>query len=125
MTAILMSTLLPILLPIVTGYLSTGGMEWLKKISDTIDGLPSWLKPVVVFVLSTAITLAAKGLGWTISPADMTALGSTSIQAVLGGLVAIVLHHTGAVQAVQTTQAVQASQISNIPATGTNTGPIS
>lgn len=94
MTAILTSMLLPILLPIITGYLSTGSMQWLKKISDTVNGFPSWLKPVVVFVLSTAITLAIKGLGWTIDPSDLSMLGSTDIQAVLGGLVAIVLHHT-------------------------------
>lgn len=106
MTAILTSILLPILLPIVTGYLSTGGMQWLKKISDTINGFPSWLKPVVVFVLSTAITLAIKGLGWTVDPSDLSMLGSTDVQAVLGGLVAIVLHHTSKSAQVQAVLAI-------------------
>lgn len=94
MQAILTQLLLPTLLPIITGYLSTGSMQWLKKISDTINNFPSWLKPIVVFVLSTAITVAIKAAGWVVSPSDLSFLGSTDIQAVLGGLVAIVLHHT-------------------------------
>lgn len=94
MQSILTTLLLPTLLPIITGYLSTGSMQWLKKISDTVNGFPSWLKPIVVFILSTAITVALKAVGWVVSPSDLGFLGSTDIQSVLGGLVAIVLHHT-------------------------------
>lgn len=120
MQAVLTQILLPILLPLVTGYLTTGGMQWLKKISETINKLPSWLKPVIVFALSTAITIGAKSLGIEISSSDVSMLNGTDIQAILGGLVAIMLHHT--------TKSAQIQAVLDIPATytdGVKNAPVS
>lgn len=90
----LVQVLVPIFLPLVTGFLTTGSMQWLKKISDFIDSLPATIKPLVVFALSTAITIAAKAAGVALNVTDLGALSSTDVQAVLGGLVAIALHHS-------------------------------
>jgi hypothetical protein len=94
MNSIWISTLLPIVLPMVTGYLTTGSMQWLKKLSSYVDRLPTFIKPLIVLVISTAITVAAKALGLTIDATSLSGLSSTDIQSVLGALVAIALHNS-------------------------------
>lgn len=89
-----LSILLPTLLPIVTGYLTTGSMQALKKLSSVVDNLPTYVKPIVVFVIATAITLAAKALGLQIDATSLAGLSSTDVQSILGALVAIALHNS-------------------------------
>lgn len=89
-----LSILLPTILPIVTGYLTTGSMQALKKLSSYVDNLPTFIKPIIVFVIATAITLAAKALGLQIDATSLQGLSSTDVQSILGALVAIALHNS-------------------------------
>lgn len=86
------------LTPVLIGPLTFLAMQWLKKLSQKVDSLPSNAKRVSVMVIASTLTLLGSALGIDFNcSADETAnclntLDKDAVKAVVSAVVAYVLH---------------------------------
>ena len=91
--------LMPILLPVIVGPLTFLVMQGLKAVSATIDALPPVAKRIAVLVTASLLTMlgAWSGVDLSCDPAVtdncLANLSEDSIKAVVGAVLAFLLHY--------------------------------
>jgi NAD-dependent oxidoreductase involved in siderophore biosynthesis len=89
---------LTVLTPVVIGPLTFLAMQWLKKLSQKIDSLPSTAKRIAVMVIASTLTLLGSALGIDFNcSTDATVncldtLDKDAVKAVVSAAIAYILH---------------------------------
>jgi hypothetical protein len=107
------------LAPAVIAFLTFYLVDIFKKVSSWIDGLPDIAKQILVLAVSYVLTEVGALLGVTL-PTSIGGFDSTSIQALLSGLLAFALKHAQQI-ATNTKTAATATTVANSAASKAGT----
>lgn len=82
---------IPILISAIAAAVVMPLFQWIKKASAWVDGLPSWLKQVLVVGLAAVSAFVTKLTGVPL-PSDVFGMDATALQTVVTSLLAFLLH---------------------------------
>jgi hypothetical protein len=106
----LVQNLIHYIAPAVIAFLTFYLVDLFKGLNSWIDGLPAIAKQLLVLAISYALTQIGALLGITL-PTSIAGFDSTSISALLSGLLAFALKHGQQIAATQNVTKTVASQI--------------